>query len=190
MTARIETTEVIYEGHTQLSRVTVEGDGETLCHEVEHHGDAVAVLPYDLERGVAMLVRARRVPVMVRTGSLWLMEAPAGLVEDEDIEPCARREVLEETGLRIDTLETVARLWSSPGLSTERVSLYLAPYKASDKVAAGGGLASENEALVPEEIDLWQLWKRLTNGDIADMKTYCLVTALVRRHAYLFDKPA
>ncbi len=190
MTARITGSEPAYEGYTTLTRVTAEVDGDRLCHEVEDHGDAVAVLPYDLTRGVGMLVRARRVPVLVRTGAAMLLEAPAGLVEDgEDVEACVRREALEETGLRLATLERVAQLWSSPGISTERVSLYLAPYGAADRVAPGGGLAAESERLEPVEIDLWQLWKMLTNGEISDMKTYCLVTALVRRHAYLFEKP-
>jgi nudix-type nucleoside diphosphatase (YffH/AdpP family) len=190
MTARIIASALAYEGYTTLSRVTVEIDGEQIHHEVEDHGDAVAVLPYDLHRGVGMLVRAQRVPVLTRTGDISLLEAPAGLVEaEEDAEACARREALEETGLRLNTLEWVARLWSSPGISTERVSLYLAPYGAEDRVSAGGGLAQEGERLEPVEIDLWQLWKMLTNGDISDMKTYCLVTALVRRHAYLFEKP-
>lgn len=190
MTAEITSSVRAYKGYTTLSRVTVEIDGTELCHEVEDHGDAVAVLPYDLHRGVGMLVRVPRVPVLTRTGEALLLEAPAGLVEDdEDAEAGARREALEETGLRLETLEFVGRLWSSPGISTERVSLYLAPFGAADRVEAGGGLASEGERLAPVEIDLWQLWKMLTNGEISDMKTYCLVTALVRRHAYLFEKP-
>ncbi len=190
MTAEITSSVRAYKGYTTVSRVTAEVDGTELCHEVEDHGDAVAVLPYDLHRGVGMLVRVPRVPVLTRTGEALLLEAPAGLVETgEDAEAGARREALEETGLRLRTLEFVARLWSSPGISTERVSLYLAPYGADDRVEAGGGLASEGERLAPVEIDLWQLWKMLTNGEISDMKTYCLVTALVRRHAYLFEKP-
>lgn len=190
MTARIISAVRAYEGYTTLSRVTVETDGAQVCHEVEDHGDAVAVLPYDLHRGVGMLVRTRRVPVLTRTGDAGLLEAPAGLVDaGEDAESCARREAHEETGLRLHTLEWVARLWSSPGISTERVSLYLAPYGIADRETAGGGIASEGERLEPVEIDLWHLWKMLTNGEISDMKTYCLVTALVRRHAYLFEKP-
>ena len=191
MTARILTTDIVHEGFTTLSRVTVDDGGARLCHEVEHHGDAVAVLPYDLNRGVGMLVRTCRVPVLVRTGDAALLEAPAGLVEaEENLEESARREVLEEAGLRLQTLEWVASLWSSPGISTERIALYLAPYGAGDRIATGGGLEAEGERLEPVEIDLWQLWKMLTNGEISDMKTYCLVTALVRRHAYLFEKPA
>lgn len=190
MTARISSTSVAYEGYTTLSRVTVEADGQRLCHEVEDHGEAVAVLPYDLNRGVGMLVRTLRVPVLVQTGDGGLLEAPAGIVEaGEDVEVGARREALEETGLRLETLERVASLWSSPGISTERVTLFLAPYGEADRVETGGGLEAEGERLEPVEIDLWHLWKMLTNGEIADMKTYCLVTALVRRHAYLFEKP-
>jgi len=191
MKARITASALAYEGYSTLSRVSVEVDGEPICHEVEDHGDAVAVLPYDLHRGVAMLVRTVRVPVLVRTGDAALLEAPAGLVEaEENLEESARREALEEVGLRLQTLEWVASLWSSPGISTERIALYLAPYGVGDRIATGGGLAAEGERLEPVEIDLWQLWKMLTNGEISDMKTYCLVTALVRRHAYLFEKPA
>ena len=48
-------------------------------------------------------------------------------------EACARREAMEELGVRLETLEPVSRVWSSPGVSSERISLYLAPYGLADR---------------------------------------------------------
>jgi hypothetical protein len=35
--------------------------------------------------------------------------------------------------------------WSSAGISTEKIDLFLAPYANGDRICAGGGLASKDE---------------------------------------------
>jgi hypothetical protein len=44
-------------------------DGAEVSREVERHGDAAAVLPYDVERRSALVVRLFRAPVLVEAAS-------------------------------------------------------------------------------------------------------------------------
>jgi nudix-type nucleoside diphosphatase (YffH/AdpP family) len=187
MAPRILQRTACYQGWTNISALRLRLDnGEEVTREVEDHGDAVAVLPYDPVRRVAMLVRLLRAPVLMTASAPDLIEAPAGLIEDEDVEETARREALEEAGLRLNELEFICQVWTMPGLSTERMSLFLAPYRAADRVAAGGGLAAEHENIEPIEIGLGQLWTMVERGELQDCKTLTLVMALRLRHPELF----
>ncbi|AWN49952.1 NUDIX hydrolase [Methylobacterium terrae] len=161
-------------------------DGSRIGREVEDHGPAVAVLPYDPERRVALLVRQFRTPPCFVDGTASVLEAPAGLREEDDPEACARREAFEEAGLRLSRLEPAGRVWSLPGLSTERMDLFLAPYRAVDRTGAGGGLAEEHESVEVVELALSDLAGMAERGEVADMKTLCLVQTLRLRHPELF----
>src|SRR5215217_7437944 len=81
-------------------------NGDEFTREVEDHGRAVAVLPYNPQRRTALLVKLLRAPVLLATGEAELLEAPAGMV-DESEEPAAtaKREAHEETGLRLRSLQ-------------------------------------------------------------------------------------
>lgn len=121
-------------------------------------------------------------------GAADLLEAPAGLVEDdEDPETTARREVLEETGYRIATLERVGAAWTSPGLSTEKMDLFLAPYGSGDRQGDGGGAVGENENITVVEMPAREAWAMLEHSAIEDMKTLTLLLFLRRRHPRMFE---
>ena len=115
-----------------------------------------------------------------------LLEAPAGMLDEDDPEACARREALEEVGLELRQLEPLGMAWSCPGVSTERMYLFLAPYSSSDRVAAGGGLAEENEDIEVVEMELAALWELAERGGIQDLKTLVLVQALKLRRPELW----
>ena len=183
----VENIEPIYAGFTTLSRVTLSDGRKSFQREVEDHGQAVAVLPYDPERRTALLVRLPRVPVMLAGVPDHLLEAPAGLIDPgEDAEACARREAREEVGVELAKLEPVGTAWSSPGVSTERLSLFLAPYRAADRTGAGGGLAEEDENITVVEMSLADLVRLADDGRLTDLKTFCLVQSLRLRRPELF----
>jgi len=188
MTTTIIDARTVHDGFTcyRVFRMRTPG-GQVILREVEDHGPAVAVLPYDPQRRVATLVTQMRPALMFACGLETLTEAPAGLLEEgEDPGDCARREALEETGLRLRELEPLGALWPMPGLSTERMHLFLAPYAAVDRVAAGGGLAAEHEDIVVEEVPLADLAKAVDAGTLPDLKTAFLVLHLRQRHPQLF----
>jgi nudix-type nucleoside diphosphatase (YffH/AdpP family) len=187
MSVQITEIETKHDGWSKFRLVTVRlADGKTLRREVEDHGTAVGVLPYDPQRRVAVLIRQLRVPVVFATGEEDMFEAAAGVVEaGEDPADCARRETEEETGLKIDSLEFVTTAWSMPGISTERMALYLAPYRENDRIGAGGGV-DHDEDITVVEMPLGELAALVDAGGLNDMKALVLVQTLRLRRPDLF----
>ena len=178
----------VHDGWMKLHVATLSGDdGVTFKREVEHHGDAVAVLPYDPDRRVALLVKLPRAPVLFQGESSDFLEVPAGLIDDgEQPIDAARREAHEEVGVRLGTLEPAGRTWSMCGVSTERMALYLAPYAAADRIDAGGGLVEEHENITVVEVSLDSLRQLADANALVDLKTLALVQTLRLRHPQLF----
>ena len=139
MTApRITRVETLYSGWARyLKAHVVTADGQDLAREVEDHGDAACVLPYDPERRVALLVRQMRAPMLLAAGVQDVLEAPAGRLDGDEPEACARREAEEETGLRLREVEALGLSYPMPGISTERIHFFLAPYAEGDRIGAG-----------------------------------------------------
>jgi len=97
-------------------------DGEAVGRDVLEHPGAVAVLALDADEQVLM-IRQYRHPV----GRL-LWEIPAGLrdVAGEPLRATAERELLEEAGYRAAQWSVLTDSYSSPGISTERIRIFLA----------------------------------------------------------------
>jgi nudix-type nucleoside diphosphatase (YffH/AdpP family) len=179
--------ETVYQGWGRYLVATFRSpDGQAVRREIEDHGTAVGVLPYDAERRTAILVRQFRAPAYFATRQAETLEAVAGIVEGPDPAACARRETLEEAGFALATLEHVVTAWSMPGVSTERMDLYLAPYRPADRIAAGGGVEGEHEATTVVEMALGELARLADSGQLTDMKTMVLVQTLRLRRPELF----
>ncbi|MGD0191419.1 MAG: NUDIX hydrolase [Rhizomicrobium sp.] len=177
----------VYSGWSSLSIATVRGrDGRSFERIVEHHGFSACVLPYDPERKTAILVSQFRAPVRVASGQASLLEAIAGLTDGEDPSVAATREALEEAGLRLSELEPAGIAWVMPGLSTERMNLFLARYSPADRVAAGGGEAHEHEDIAVVELSLGDVAAMADAGTLNDLKTLALVQTLRVRRPALF----
>ncbi|MCJ2053713.1 NUDIX domain-containing protein [Methylobacterium sp. J-070] len=187
MKAEILTIRFVHEGWCRFGIAKVRlADGAVVERAIEDHGDAVGVLPYDPERRVATLVRELRVPPLFAAGEQVQLEAPAGLIDDGAPEENVRREALEEVGLRLDTLEFVGATYSCASLTTEKLHLYLAPYRRADRAADGGGAEGEHENIRVVEMALADLAGMAERAEIADLKTLTLVLALRVRHPELF----
>jgi nudix-type nucleoside diphosphatase (YffH/AdpP family) len=188
MPQKIITVRTAYDGYLKvLSATLTDAAGQTVTREILERGSAAAVLAYDPDRRTALMVRLPRAPVLLATGQATSFEVIAGMIEEEGAEVCARREAMEEAGVVLTTLEPVATAFSSPGFTTERISMFLAPYAASDRTAAGGGVAQEHEDIEVVELPLAELWAMVGRGEIADMKTFALIHALRARRAALFE---
>lgn len=187
MVVELRRVETVFQGYLTVLAATFSAPGgEVFRREIEHHGRAACVLPYDPQRKTALLVNLPRAPVIWSGGPPELLEAPAGMVADEDPEETAIREALEECGVRLSRLEAVGSPYSCPGVSSERVDLFLAAYGAEDRVADGGGLAEENEHITVEEVPLPILWAWVEQRRIEDLKSLALILALRVRRPELF----
>jgi len=97
-------------------------DGQEVGREVIEHPGAVGVVAMDDAERVLM-IRQYRHPV---GRQLW--EIPAGLrdVDGESPLATARRELLEEAGYLAADWQVLADFFTSPGITSERLRVYLA----------------------------------------------------------------
>ena len=175
--AIIDTRE-IYAGWTKLLLSTVRlPDGRTFKREIEHHGDAVCVLPYHPVRKTAVLVRQPRIPVLYAARQSQTLEAIAGVIEDRDAETCAHREAMEEALLQLDSLDRLFTGWTMPGISTERMHFFLARYSSEARPPMRGGV-DEDEDTVALEVALADLARMVDDNTLNDVKTLLLVQSL------------
>lgn len=107
-----------------------------------------------------------------------VVELPAGLVGDtpgdegEEMATAANRELVEETGYEAAKIELVAHGPSSPGLTSECISIFVAT--GLRKVGEGGGDGTEEITVfeVPlAEATAW-LAARVAGGAHVDLKVY------------------
>jgi len=104
-----------------------------------------------------------------------MVEACAGILEDENPEKTIIKEIEEETGYRITQLEKVLESYMSPGSVTEILHFYLAPYTAEMKVNEGGGVEDETENIEVLEMPFQQALDWVADGQIKDAKTILLL---------------
>ncbi|CAN7528193.1 NUDIX domain-containing protein [Phenylobacterium sp. LjRoot225] len=187
MPIEIHKLETLYQGYSTLMMATLAApDGTTFKREIEHHGHAAAVLAYDPARRTALMVSQPRAPVIWADGPPELLEAIAGMLDGEDPQVCVRREAMEEAGVTLGEVEPLGVAFPSPGVSSERMHLFLAAYSLRDRVADGGGVDGEDENITVMEIPLAQLWAQVEAQEIQDLKTLTLILALRVRRPELF----
>jgi nudix-type nucleoside diphosphatase (YffH/AdpP family) len=186
MKAEIVERRIVYNRWSRVSEVLVRmPNGAIEKRMIEDHGCAAAVLLYDPDRRVALILRQPRPPVM-EAGGDELLQVVAGRLDGKDGEATVRAEAWEEAGVRVRDIEPVANLWMMPAVSTERLDLYLAAYCEQDRLGEGGGAEDENECILLEEIPLRELADMAASGRLADAKTYILLQALIARRPELF----
>jgi ADP-ribose pyrophosphatase len=128
-----------------LVNETVEFNGVELQREFVEHPGAVGVIALDEDDRV-LTIRQYRHPIRARG---W--EAPAGLIdlEDETQLAAAKRELAEEVDLVASGWSVLLDLTTSPGMSNERVRVFL---------ARGLSAAPATFAREDEEADLELRW--------------------------------
>lgn len=134
-------------------------------------GDSVAAVVVDTSRDEIVLVEQFRFPTLGH-GSGWLVELVAGMVgAGEDPEAAVRREIQEEIGYDVRALEPISTVYTSPGGSSERVTLYYAEIDDDLRVGDGGGRADEAESIARRTVPLADLPALLAGGTVQDAKT-------------------
>lgn len=178
---RIEAVEVLSDSWYTLRRIdfdyrTRQGRWIRQQREAYDRGNGATVLLVDWSRGTVLLTRQFRIPAYLnRHPDGMLIEAPAGLLDDDDAESAIRREAEEETGCRIDRITPLFDLFMSPGSVTERVAFFVAEYTPTDRISDGGGLAGEGEDIEVLELELEDAYRGLSDGRVVDGKTGLLL---------------
>lgn len=177
-------TEVLFDNWARLKRVTYEysrGDGEWEAQkrEVYDRGNGAVILLYNTEQNTVILTRQFRLATYLNgnhTG--MLIEACAGLLDDDSPEEAIRRETEEETGYKISKVKKIFESYMSPGSVTEILYFFVAEYSSDMKVNDGGGIAHEQENIEVMEMKFKDGVRMIENGEIKDAKTIMLLQYL------------
>jgi 8-oxo-dGTP pyrophosphatase MutT (NUDIX family) len=177
-TAMTDRVRSIYRGrvlHLTLEDVDLP-NGSRASLEIAHHPGGAAIVAIDAENRVCLLRQFRH------AAGGWITELPAGKLDNREppIE-CAVRELAEEAGVRAGSLEKLGDFFSSPGVLTEVIHVYLArdlqPVPAQPE---------EHEVFEARWIPLDEAVAMAASGRIRDAKT---VIGLLWAGARLGPKP-
>lgn len=141
--------------------------------------EAVAVVAVTRDDELILTEQYRR-PVDAQ-----VIDWPAGLIGDEgenDPVATAKKELEEETGFRCERVERLARGPSSPGITSEIVTLYRA--EGLERVSPGGGVGGEkiHVHVVPcAEVVRW-LGEREREGVLIDLKVWSGLHFVTKSH--------
>jgi nudix-type nucleoside diphosphatase (YffH/AdpP family) len=178
---RINRVEVLSDAWYTLRRVDFDhrqsgGEWTNQQREAYDRGNGATILLVNWEHETVVLTRQFRMPAYMNGHPDGMMvEAAAGLLDDDDAETAIRREAEEETGYRVRSVERLFELFMSPGSVTERVAFFAAEYTPDDRVNDGGGVADEGEDIEVLELALSDALDRVGSGQINDGKTVILL---------------
>lgn len=173
--------ELTSQGWHVLRRTTFDyrrrdGRWETQRRETYDRGNGAVVLPYDTERGCVLLTRQFRYPAYVNGHpDGMLVEAAAGLLDEDDPLTAVRREAAEELGVTLTDVTPVMDAYMSPGSVTERLHFFAAPYTPADRTGAGGGVPEEGEDIEVLEVPFTEALSMTRDGRVTDGKTILLL---------------
>lgn len=176
--------ETLFDSWSKLKRVkyqylNAEGKWESQQREVYDRGNGAVILLYNKEHQTVILTKQFRLPTYLngnKTG--MLIEACAGLLDDESPEEGIKRETEEETGYKINDVKKIFEAYTSPGSVTEILYFFTAEYSSSMKVHEGGGVAHEQENITVMEIKFKDAIDMVKSGEIKDAKTIMLIQHL------------
>lgn len=146
-------------------------DGTSGELEMIRHPGASAILPFLSDPDGAdpqiLLIRQYRY-----AAEGYVYEVPAGRLEPgEDPKDCARRELLEETGCRAESVKYLTTIFTTPGFTDEKIHLFMAT-----GVTAGEAKPESDEFLELQPRTISQALRMIQAGEIKDAKT--IVTLL------------
>jgi nudix-type nucleoside diphosphatase (YffH/AdpP family) len=181
---KILETKILSNNWYTLKKVTYEytkpdGSKLTQTREAYDRGNGATILLYHKEQKKVILTKQFRLPSYINgNASGMLIEACAGLLDQDNPEDCIRRETEEETGYKITEVRKVFEAYMSPGSVTEILYFFIAEYSKEMKVTDGGGVAQEEENIEVLELDFSEAMNMIDNGQIKDAKTIMLLQYL------------
>ncbi|RKZ25381.1 hypothetical protein DRQ20_05270, partial [bacterium] len=155
-------TRKIYSGRVvalRIDRVMLPSGRKSIREVVEHRG-AVAAIPVKGDK--IILIRQYRYPV-----DEVIYEIPAGTREkDETPDETMARELEEEIGYRAGKLTHLFTFYSTPGFTTEKISIYLA-----EELEPVERRPEHDENIEVVEVEKERIPEMIKNGEIRDGKT-------------------
>jgi len=139
----------------------IEPGGVEIRRAIIHHRGSAVMMPVDV-RGRVLLVRQYR---LAAGDSLW--ELPAGRVDEgEKVLQAARRELLEETGIRARKWRKLISFYASPGFLSEKMTIFVAT-----ELIQGEARPMDDERIECRWFTAKELDEAIRRGGIVDGKT-------------------
>jgi nudix-type nucleoside diphosphatase (YffH/AdpP family) len=175
---RVKNVHALSDRHYRLNEVEFDyrrgnGEWQTQKREVFDRGHAATLLPYNLASRTVVLTRQFRLPAYLAGHDDLLIEAAAGMLDDETPEKRIRAEAEEEIGYRLHDVRKVFEAFMSPGAVTEKLHFFVAEYEAAMRI--GSGLAEEGEDIEVLELPIDSALAMISDGRIVDAKTIMLL---------------
>lgn len=177
----IQKTELLSDNWYILNKVTFDYNKdsdvpETQVREVYDRGNGAVILLYNSTKKTVVLTRQFRLPTYLNGNSSgMLIEACAGMLDEDNPIDCIIRETEEETGYRLSSVKKVFQSYMSPGAVTEILHFFIGEYQPEMKVSEGGGLAEEHENIEVLEYPFNEAYQMIASGEITDAKTIMLL---------------
>ena len=153
-----------------------DGSWQTQEREVYDRGNGAVILLYNKEKGTVILTKQLRIPTWFNGNTDGMMiEACAGVLDENDPEECIRRETQEETGYKVTEVKKIMKVYMSPGSVTEIIHFFTGAYSDEMKISEGGGVEGEHENIEVIEITFKEAVNMISSGEIKDAKTIMLL---------------
>ncbi|VXB03477.1 NUDIX domain-containing protein [Massilia sp. 9I] len=182
-TIRIQHQHTLSNDYAELKKVIYEqrrssGEWQQQTREVYANAGGAAVLLYNPSKHTVLLTRQFRIGAHLAGHDGYMIEVPAGMLDDADPGERVRAELCEETGFRGHGLRKMIEFYPNPSSLTESVHCFLGEYGERDRRGEGGGKEEEGEDIEVLEMDVDEAWKQVKNGGIVDAKTVILLQFL------------
>jgi len=167
--------ETMYQGFFSLNCYQVQhtlfagGHSEVLTRELFQRGSCVAVLLYDPDADKLVIIEQFRMGPVGQPDKheqAWLLEIVAGAIEEgETAEEVAYRESQEEAGCVVQEMRLINEFYTSPGGTSERISLFYGRVNADD-VGGIHGLDHEHEDILVSTVSFAEAYAMIEDGRI------------------------
>lgn len=161
-----------YDGFFSMKSYTLKhtlykgGWSQPITRELFQRGNCVAVLLYDPIRDEVVIIEQFRIGAIEISDQAWLLEIVAGAIEPgETAEEVAYRESIEEAGCEIQELIKINDFFTSPGGTSELLSLFYGRVDTSD-IGGIHGLDNENEDIYVTTMKFNDVYQLLLDGKI------------------------
>lgn len=178
---RIRSVEMLSNDWYVLKKTTFDlkrrdGSWQTQSRETYDRGNGATILLYNRKHRTVVLTRQFRYPAYVNgCADGMLIEACAGLLDEDDPETCIRQEAEEETGYLLGRVSKLFEAYMSPGSVTEKLYFFAGEYEPGSHRTQGGGDVNEGEDIEVLEMTLEEALQKIASGEIRDGKTILLL---------------
>ena len=173
-------TEILSDNWYVLRKITFDylqkdGTYSKQNREAYDRGNGAVILLYNTDLKTVILTRQFRMPTYLNGNEDgMLIEACAGLLDENNAEDCIKKETQEETGYQVNEVKKIFEVYMSPGSVTEILNFFVASYQKNQQISSGGGVEAEEDIEVLE-LDFNAALQMIKTGEIKDAKTIMLL---------------